>query len=450
MNTAKSPNNFRDEMLPGLTDLLNPSKVCGLLADVFNERNIDITSCEIAYIRYKAKTNCIIAYRIYFKSGSLTTVEKALCYAKIHTVSDFPDAAAKINTHKWAVPGCFEPTIALPDLSAVLYFFPNDGKIEGLKNYSDPKKLQRLLYEHYDKYPENIWRISDRQMKLKIERYKPERRVVARCKTKAYNRRDGDKVKLRFYIRNYADDRGEISYKIQSELSRYDPKMDYFAVPYPIAYIPERKMFIMEEAPGELLSETLLKQEAKGWISRVTNAVAAFHQCKISGIPVKSYVNFIMEAKSTVEMIGSILPDCKTDAGEVWEYLSDEIDQEGLNQGNLVHGDLYYGQIILDKNTVYLIDFDRTHLGDNIYDLGNFCAHLQLLKLQNLIDDYDNLRNRFLHDYQNATACPLNQNRMKFWTIFSLFQLAVGPFRRLETGWPDKVRKILERCRKMI
>lgn len=450
MITDKSKNDFIDNKLPGLVELMDLSRVKEIISKSLHNHAIKICECKIEYLRYKPGTNCIIAYRLTYSVDIKDILEEILFYAKVYTGDDYINAAEKITSPRLISSPYFEPVIKLPGLSAILYFFPNDSVIEGLKIYSDSKKIQRLIYENYDKYPESKWRISNSQMRFKIKRYKPERRVVAKFITKAYRREDNTRERLRLYIRNYADDLGETSFKIQRDLYRLCLNVDGLSVPEPIMYIPDFKALFMKKAPGKPLLDFIIRQTSSSHVANVAQSIAAFHKLEISTLPGKTHADFLGEAKATVDMLDSILPGNNNYAKRIYDYLSGTINPDWINELSLVHGDLYYGQILLDDNNTYLIDFDRAHRGDSIYDLGNFCAHIILLRLRNQLKDDQPLINEFIKSYEKARSSAIADKRLNFWITFGLFQLAVGSFRRLEKDWHYKANEILTECLKII
>ena len=340
--------------------------------------------------------------------------------------------------------------ISLPENRAILFLFPNDFVIEGLRILSDPKKVQRILYEHFEKYPEKDWRISDRLLRLTTVRYKPERRVVLHCKTRVFNRRTREGNKIRAYFRLYGDDHGAFVFSLQKDLYMLAKKNRMFKIARPIAYLSDRRLLIMKDLRGKPLLKALMEGQGLDAIARAARALVSLHRAEIHQLAERRVDSYLDDAKSTAEMLRCITPEVADRADHILSILENYRYLEGRRRFGFVHGDLYYGQVLLQKESVAFIDFDRSHLGDVNADIGNFCAHLRLLRLQGRLANHTDLENRFRIAYEEASADRISDDRLVFWTAFGMFLLAVGPFRRLEIDWRNKTRAILEECRKIL
>jgi aminoglycoside phosphotransferase (APT) family kinase protein len=109
-----------------------------------------------------------------------------------------------------------------------------------------------------------------------------------------------------------------------------------------------------------------------------------------------------------------------------------------------VHGDFHYGQVRVGSQRIKFIDFDRSHLGSPVADLGNFLAHLHLLELEKKPVDGKKLASRFVNAYLDAAPKKIEHGELNWWIALSLFYLTVAPFRRLDFEWPDKIQDILK------
>lgn len=431
-----------DDNLPGLSVMLVPENVCSILKDRLSKSVGNIKECRILYIRYKPGTNCIVAYQLQVESDDYS--KEILFYAKLYTENDFDNAARKAAASRWIpVPG-LDPYMTLPDLATILYFYPNDCLIDGLRILSDLKKIQRILYESYDQYPEDKWRISNRQIHLNIVRYKPERRVVLRCNPRAKNRETNKWVWLKLYIRIYADDRGADLFSLQEKIHKLSVDSGLFSSPRPLTYLPERKALIMEKAPGQQFLESIEGDYRAVNISKTAIALAAMHGFDIPGLIEKSRVSYIDDAEETRKMLTNILPSEAKLADTVFDQLKDY--SQAAGKIGFVHGDFYYGQVLCHKGKVSILDFDRSHSGDTVFDVGNFLAHIKLMCLRGELNAGENIEDIFLTAYKEIR--DIDMQELNFWIAFGLYQLAVGPFRRLEPSWREKISDILTECKR--
>jgi Ser/Thr protein kinase RdoA (MazF antagonist) len=438
-----------DESLPGLPRMMDPKAVVMILDEHLRGALGEIRDCNITYLRYKPATSCIIAYTLQCSREIIGRSSQFRIYAKVYADDDYQIAVEKSRSHRWVTVLDSDPVIALPEIRAVLYLFPNDSIIDGLRILSDPRKIIRILYENYDRFPEKDWRISDKMLRVETVRYKPERRAVLHCKSRVFNRRTGDRDRIRAYLRLYGDDRGADVFTLQRHLHRLS-KNDGFKIPKPIAYLHERRLLMMKDLRGQPLLGSLKGDESREAMVRTAKALACLHQAEIPDLPERSIGSFLDDAVSTCEMLGHIAPATARRAEEILSLLKKHKHLGKIHKSGFVHGDFYHGQVLLQLNSVSFIDFDRSHAGDPMVDLGNFCAHLRLLRLRGYLVDETGLERAFKKTYREASSKSLDEDWLAYWTAYGLYQLAVDPFRRLESGWRDSTESILQECRKIL
>jgi aminoglycoside phosphotransferase (APT) family kinase protein len=371
----------------------------------------------------------------------------SLLYAKLYRAGDFPIALRKARRTRWAETRRLPPVIPLAELSAIVYTYPNDCLIDGLRIVSDPKKIQRLLYEHHWEYVPAEWRISDSRLALTTVRYKPERRAVIRCDTRAINRRSGEKRPLSAYIRIYADQRGDAVHAIQGRL--FEARRDRLAVPRPIAYIRGRRLFAMETIEGTPLLDRLAAGDTCA-VYAAAAAIAELHAHDDTSLPQRTIDSFLADALGSAETLGQVAPETAEAARAIVAGLTGLARQCGRGKSAFVHGDFYYGQVISQEGRAAIIDFDRSFFGEAAADIGNFCAHLRLLGLGGLLGNHGDMEREFLEAYRDRSGEEIPGAVLKFYLAYGLFQLAVGPFRRLERSWKQKTKAILDECQSVL
>lgn len=438
-----------DARLPGLALLLRPGRFLELLGSRDCGQVSKASRAEITYLRYKPGTNCLVAYEITYRGSSGNGSEKCLLYAKLYTSRDFANALEKANHTQWIeLPGR-PPMLPLSDEQAIIYFYPNDCLIDGLRILAEPKKLQRLLYEHDPRFPAADWRISDRQIRLTTVRYKPERRAVVRIRVKAKNRTSGDKRRVAVYARIYADDRGEPAFALQRRLHDFAASSNRVIVPTPIVYVAERRLMLMEAFEGDILLNRIHAGDREA-IMTAAAALAELQSYDDSSVPLKSFDSLLEDAAATGELLCHVVPEMLDETEEIMARLGTYRCAFGQDRVGFVHGDFYHGQVIVQAHRAAIIDFDRSYFGEVAADAGNFCAHLRLLEIDSRVSGRAQIEQDFLAAYQDTTGRKLGETSLRFHTAHGLFLLAVGPFRRMEAGWRDKTKLILDKCLRIL
>ena len=151
----------QDIFLPGLSTFLDFDKFRSLLISELGDRLGEIDCLEITYIRYKPATNCLVAYRLLCRLPNSPESSYILLYAKLFTKADYRNAEEKAGNSNWVDLYNICPIVTFPEFAAIIYFFPNDCLIDGLRVLADPRKLRRLIYQCDAGYAEGDWRIQN-------------------------------------------------------------------------------------------------------------------------------------------------------------------------------------------------------------------------------------------------------------------------------------------------
>lgn len=437
-----------DNRLPGLTTSLDAGIMGSILGDHFKKTGRELSDCRISYIRYKPRTNCIIAYQLRFNDLLPFGGKELPVYMKLFTAEEYETAAEKAGFHRWAN---FHETgeyRLLPDLQAIIYFFPNDTLIDGLRIVENNKKIQRILYQYYTKYSPDSWRISDRKLKFEIMRYKPERRAVIRFDTRAVRHTDGRKESLSVYARIYADDGGRRIYGLQKRLFRFSLEDRRYKIAEPLVYLPDRKIFMMERLSGRSFLDFLRGGDADA-LEKTAVALAALHEIELDDLPALVNADLAGRSAASHDMLAEIIPEASQRAREIHEAILRNADNFHEVERSFIHGDFYHGQVIIDENIAGIIDFDRSRVGDPAEDIGNFIAHLKLLRFKGMIIG-EETEAHFIKSYEKARGVKLDADRIGFRTAVSLYELAVNPFRGLEPEWRATTKFILKECQSLL
>lgn len=443
-NRVPPPDLPFDPELPGLSSMVDTDFIKSSLYERFKSAEFSINRCDVSYIRYKPGTNCIIVYEIILDRETGYEITRFPIYVKLLSNDEFESTAEKARHHRWVNLAGTGDYMLFSEHNAILYFFPNDPVIDGLRILANPKKIQRILYQYYSRYPERNWRISDRRLKVSIMRFKPERRAVIRLDTRAVNRSEDTRESLSIYARFYADDSGERSSEIQRQLYQMSLNEKYLKIAQPIAYLPDRRMLLMESLKGNTLQECIKSGDISA-LGTAAKSLAVLHRLSPGNLTIMELVSLESKIAETLNMISYICPELSEIANEISQSLKRQLGNGQTSQAGFVHGDLHPGQIIIDGDKAGIIDFDRSYLGDSTADIGNFIANLRLRGLPDN-KNTEKMESEFISAYEKFAGAAAGKEGLSFWIAFSLFQLAVSPFRSLEPNWRDKISQILTVC----
>jgi len=432
--------------VPGLGVLLDARAMAGIINGLLPASRAAFVACEVVNLRYKTPSSCLVTYKLVRPGPDGLGDEETHVYARGFSQREFELAAPKIGTTRWVDSADGPSVIPLPQVSAILYWFPNDERLHGLRRITMNKKLQRVFYQQLSDYPADEWRISDRSIRLQVIRYKPERRAVIRCRFRAHRHADGLRLERFVYLGVYEDGRDRYLWNMLRVLHRESARGGWRA-PSPLAWISEHGALVCDTLEGVPLREIIASaNEARELDAPLRAAAAALvrlHAVPLRSVPAYSLVQALRRIEETRGMIARFAPESAHDTNRLAAKLSDSLRGLGMETGSFVHGDLHPRQILVDGDSIGFLDFDRAHIGDPVHDLGNFRAQLWMSSDVNSSTSAEHLAQSFIEHYQATRGRPVSDKAVNIWTSVSLFHSALRPIGRAEAGWRARLLSII-------
>lgn len=417
----------REPALIGLADVLNPEWVVrrlsfhlGLYADHLNLRQ--------TYIRYKPATSCLIGYAGQFEGQDVRL------YTRMHLPSALDKARKPLRKSTSASvlgpPGFFDD-----EWGVLFMIYPNDHELRALP-----------YVQHFAEHTQQLghW-LPSLQGKtisaINCLRYKPERRYAGRIKFA-----DGPSLLLKAHARGFQRpprpaaliNGGEASFRIPERL---DDSVDQRLITYPWI-------------PGDSLDKLLLAQPQL--VTEAGVRLASFHSLSACHQPrdqEQIWSDAVIDA--LVQSVMTIAPQLKPDLRVIKNHLSG--DTTWRTRSNplpycIIHGDFSADQIIVGREDLWLIDFDRSRYDHPLHDLGSFIARLEFNALiEPTIGQLTavELADRLIHGYEQVAQLAI-QPLIKTFTIIHLLALVPEPFRLRRTHWLMETHALILRIRMLL
>jgi len=220
-------------------------------------------------------------------------------------------------------------------------------------------------------------------------RYKPGRRAVIRY--------PGAYAKLR------ADGRAPVAFPGAPRVLRH-----------------EGGLTVYEAMPGTPLREC----ERAPWMEAVAGAMARLHATRLD-LPAHDLDLEARDLRAAAETAAAIGADPGDLADRVLAALA------GVEPASAtIHGSFHDDQVLVGDHGVTLLDLDSAAIGHPLFDVGEFASYLTAA-------GEDEARGRFLE------ACGAGRDVLVFEAA-ALLRWSSLPFRDLEPGWPEAVRRRVE------
>ena len=254
--------------------------------------------------------------------------------------------------------------------------------------------LARRLPAFRRKGPYRLGAVAD----IKVLKYKPGRRCVLAYTLDGRTRKDRRPIRHILIGKLFRDERGRRLHRLQHYLwqNEFGPQADDdIHVPRSLAYVPEMRMQVQEQAPGATINELVARTGIDMAVRRAAAGLAKLHNMTIATPPHNGDEPFSMrtyllddERQSLArfrEQLTQIRPGDVARIDNLYAILRNWADRlPPMNAPSPVHRDFYYSQVLIDGRRLTLIDFDLFALGDPAIDVANFVAHLHFLGLDRL------------------------------------------------------------------
>lgn len=418
-----------DLSLPGLPIALDGDAMGEVLSRCLPDcasGRLEVVKCLPVYVRYKPGTSCLVGYGLLLQDAqtrcAIDTFAHARLYADGRAESVWSSRSFARLVERAARRHPEPPTgraAYAPAIGALVQVYPVDAELPALVRAASPSKMRRLLAEALPH--ESGQALSGVQPRL--VRYKPGRKALLHYELA----RAGQ---LAAYAKLQTHDRGADHFRVSSDLREAGIR-----TPAPLAYLPELRMLVHEETHGARLADLRCAPAFGEWMAPAAEALAHLHSTRLASLPRHSLLDEAGAVLAAAHAITTLLPRIREETDRLARDIASGL-AEVAAQFVTVHGDFYDDQILVGGGGIALIDFEEARLGHPLLDVGNFLAHQSRWE-----DPSGPAREAFLDAYRRSR--PGAPHGVLLFEAAALLKLAIGPFRRLEPGWPESVERLV-------
>jgi len=389
----------------------------------------------VDYVRFKYGTSCLLG----LSSGGAVPCDFG--YLKVFEAGDARTCARKYapraGEHGWVE--------EIPQLGGVLFRFPLDRTVSSLPSVTEMGRLKHVLHAAVPEWSPATRRVRARKSELRLLRYKPERRGIARADVRLRNEADGTAMRDAIVAQAYGDDRPLLVRRVGDHLGAWTASLGSeapFRVPRVRGVDAERRILVRDWCEGTDWGDTLGTPAFEEGCRAAARALRRLREAPLpDAVPASTPLAAAEAVLADLTAVDE--PIISASARELSHDLPRLLRECGRETPVLVHGDFHYHQFLLDDTggPHTLIDWDECRVGDPREDAGNLLAHLHLLELDGRLDTAEARRLRSLFREEAAAPADLDP-----YVALQLVKLSFVPFRNLRPDWREATWRLLERA----
>jgi hypothetical protein len=190
-------------------------------------------------------------------------------------------------------------------------------------------------------------------------------------------------------------------------------------------------VLVLPGLPGQTVRELLRSGRSQLPTPPSIDALLDRLPAELAGGPRRR--GLLTSAEHHAGVIGSVLPDLR---GRLEDVLADLHARQLVDHEVVaVHGDLYEAQLLADDGRLTgLLDVDTAGSGHRVEDIANLCAHLSVLAL---VSERPKVIKRYGAALLAHAEIRHDRSDLRARIAAAVIGLATGPFRVLETRWPQ-------------
>jgi len=434
---------------PQLREVANPTLLAkGItpsLGAPFRTGGLRIGKCKIKRVYYKPgpEGNCRLHFRVRIEDPERGEAGEQTFFAQLWPKAVIEERYALAQARKLRVPEFGEPVVLIPEWNMILWAYPNDPRLLGLADLSDPETVLGLIQENPTAFGLPTFR-RPQSIRGQITKYVPSQRCGSLFELKLD---DGAETGHVVYGKAYRKVAGPRAFDIAQKIYASEPaQRGDLILPEPFSYDSERHIFWQGALEGRPLAKAGAGDCLPDISEEVGHRLAFFHAAEID-LPVRRTLDSqLRDLTKSVEAITSTFPEFEERVGALHRRLVEHVTTLGAEPRTPVHGSFKFSHVFLNKGRVAFIDFDGATLGDPTYDVGRFIAHVTEMKtsLKMPPELADDAIARFVSGYNDNAATPLEGERIR-WYASSLV-LSSQVYKAVKRFDPGLIGKLLDQA----
>jgi hypothetical protein len=421
-----------------------------------------VRACDVEEVYYRPGRHCGILYRLRFDGREAPGHEEWL-YARMlprEVLRPRFDRALDAVIAAGAsalVRSTLDPVSLWEELGMIVWTFPIDPKLPGLRDVADPARVARRFAHEQARLRFGAPRGAGsgeaglgagprRRDTVAFERvkYMPTKRCVLRYHVGTDSGNGPSADPFVFYAKAYPSGESEAQFRLQrAALESLAAARATVEIPEPIVHLGDESAIWFAEWGGRGLVELAVGFGWEDMAERAAEALAAFHRTAIAGIPdAETPAAMLEEFRSNgdkytarVRAHGPLM------AGMLARLEHGLPASVGRRPRVATHGAFRAEHVRIRGEHTALIDLDGMALGDPLRDVAEFVASLEFMALASPEAPIDTelVSRRFLECYDAAVPWRVDGASVAWYALGSLVGKLHAAVKRLSSPTLDRL-----------
>lgn len=433
----------RDKVLEALQHAVDPDSMQRYLEPHFGQ-HVEMTAVKVERFQYKPGRSARISYVIKLRDRNTGERYKHILCGRMESATAIVALHVKMRQRQWTTPRFGPALLWLPDLSMLLWGFPNDPKLEGIERIGDPQQFLQLLQT----LPA-AQRLAPVSCEGTVVKYVPGKRLVMK-----HVLRDAAGDESVLYSKTFGHDRGAAIYQIMHHLfecSRNEPEA--LTTPEPLGWLAEVRTLVQCELPGWSAVETLQESGWQRFMAQVGRGLAHIHASGAEGLESWAHQQEYDNLCSASQLLLDHDPQIGAALADLQQLAASKQAQLPQLPAVPIHTAFRFTQLLADANRLALVDFDGFRQGDAACDVGSFLAHLHYLAVKKEIssEQSQEAATVFLDAYHATAPQRIDAAALAWYTaVILVAKHAQKMVKRLKEDGDQKMQTLLDDALQML
>lgn len=436
----------RDAALDKLPEAADPETVRALLQPHFGA-GVQLLRVKIGRFTYKPGQSARLCYHLKLRDLASGAKVRHVVHGRMELPEHLAALHARMRGKTWVQPRYGPALLHLPELSMLLWGFPNDPKLRGLERVAEPDQLLGIAR----RLPA-LGALEPAACTSEVVKYVPGKRLVMRHELRAGNGRSP----VILYGKTYGHERGRAIFEVIHHLWKLGEGSDgeeaggaasALVVPEPLAYIDKMHTLLLRGLPGETAVATLQSGAAlRRSMSQAGRGLCRIHTSGVAGLEPWSeaheFENFLRATALLQRYDADLAAPIERLRARGEQALAGVERQDGVP----IHGAFRFTQLLSYGERLALVDFDGFRQGHPMCDVGSFVAHLLYLLAKGELQESEarEAASVFLQAYAADSPWGIPDRAFEWYTATILVaKHALKCVKRLKDDGDAKIRRML-------